>query len=163
MAAQGARSSDGGCHENVLDDVFERYGPIGEDAFIDLQFNNALRGEEELYSSNQCETRQIGSKVEVRDMEHCSSPTLQSFTYGSDTQINLDHTISLASPQAELETDAVCPNCRRAWQKDGLDDGCTFYGDNKVNMKTTTPLTSQKKTSGREIDGGIEMRGVCYI
>lgn len=153
MAAQGARSSDGGCHENVLDDVLERYGPIEVDA---------LRGEEELYSSNQCETRQIGSKVEVRDMD-CSSPTLQSFTYGTDTQINLDHTISLASPQAELETDAVCPNCRRAWQKDGVDDGCTFYGDNKVNMKTTTPLTSQKKTSGREIDGGIEMRGVCYI
>jgi len=160
MAALGARSSDGGYHENVLDDVFERYGPI--DAFIDLQFNNALRGEEELYSSNQGETRQIGSKVEVRDMEDCSSPTLQSFTYGSDTQINLDHTISSASPQEELESDAVCPNCRKAWQKDGLGDNCAFYGDNKVNMNTATPLTSQRQMIGCEVNGGIEMRGVYH-
>ena len=162
MATQGARSSDGGCHESDLDDVFEHFGLIEVDAFIDWQFKNALRGEEELYSSNQGETRQIGSKVDVGDVEDCSSPTLQSFTYATDTQINLDHTISLASPREEVDSDGVCPYCRRVWEKDGLEDGCTFYCDNKVNRKTTTPLTLQEKTSGCEIDGGIEMRGVYY-
>lgn len=156
MAAQGASSTDVGCHESVLDDAFERYGLIEVEAFIDSQFKNALRGEEELYSSNQGETRLIGSKVEVGDMEDCSSPTLQNFTYGTHTQINLDRAISLASPQEELESDVVCPYCRRVLEKDGFDDCRTFYSDNKVNRKATT----QEKENGCEIDGGIEMRGV---
>lgn len=160
MAAQGTRSSNGGCRESVLDDVFERYGPLEVDAFIDLQFENALRGEEELYSSNQGEKQVIGSKLEVEDVEDCPLATLQSFTYGTSTQINLDHTISLASPQEELESDVLCPYCRRVWEKDGLVDSRTFHGDNKVNRKTATPLTSQEKTSG--CNGGIEMRGVYY-
>lgn len=162
MAAQGARSFDGGCHESVLDDdVFERYGPI--DAFIDLQFKNALRGEEELHSSNPGERQVIGSKLEGENVEDgplALASTLESFAYGTDTQINLDDTISLASPQEELESDVVCPYCRRVLEKDGLVDCRTFYGDNKVNRKTRTPLTSQEKTSG--CDGGIEMRGVYY-
>lgn len=154
MAAQGARS---GCHESVLDDALERYGPLEVDAFIDLQFRNALRGEEELYSSNQGEGQVIGSKLEVENVEEDGPlATLESFTYGNDTQINLDDTISLASPQEELESDVVCPCCRRVWEKDGLVDCRTFCSDNKVNKKTTTPLTSQEKTSG--CDGGIEMR-----
>lgn len=158
MAAQGARS---GCHESVLDDALERYGPLEVDAFIDLQFRNALRGEEELYFSNQGEGQVIGSKLEVENVEEDGPlATLESFTYGNDTQINLDDTISLASPQEELESDVVCPCCRRVWEKDGLVDCRTFCSDNKVNKKTTTPLTSQEKTSG--CDGGIEMRGVYY-
>ena len=163
MAAQGAKSFDCGCHESVLDDVFECYGPLEVEAFIDLQFENALRGEEELYSSNQGERRVIGSKLEV-EVENVEAdgplPTLESFTYGINTQINLDETISLASPQEELESDVACPYCRRAWEKDGLVDCRTFHGDNKVNRKATTPLTSQEKTSG--CNGGIEMRGVYY-
>ena len=159
MAAQGARS---GCHESVLDDALERYGPLEVDAFIDLQFRNALRGEEELYSSNQGEGQVIGSKLEVENVieEDGPSATLENFTYGTDTQINLDNTISLVSPQEELESDVVCPHCRRVWEKDGLVDCRTFYSDNKVNRKTTTLLTSQEKASG--CDGGIEMRGVYY-
>lgn len=161
MAAQGARSSDGDCHESVLDDVFERYGPIDEEAFIDLHFKHALKGEEEMFPSYPDGTQLIGSKVEVKNVADGSLATLGSFTYfGTDTQINLDHTISLASPQEELESDAVCPYCRRVLEKDGLDDCRTFYGDNKVNRETTTSLTLQEKTSG--CDGGIEMRGVYY-
>ena len=160
MAAQGTRSSNGGCHESILDDVFERYGPLEVDAFIDLQFENALRGEEELYSSSQGERQVIGSKLEVEDVEDCTLATLQSFTYGTRTQINLDHTILLASPQEELESDVLCPYCRRVWEKDGLIDCRTFHGDNKVNRKTTTPLTSQEKKSG--CNGGNEMRGEYY-
>lgn len=162
MAAQGARSSDGDCHESVLDDVFERYGPIDDvEAFIDLQFKHALKGEEEMFPSYPDGTQLIGSKVEVKNVADGSLATLGSFTYfGTDTQINLDHTISLASPQEELESDAVCPYCRRVLEKDGLDDCRTFYGDNKVNRETTTSLTLQEKTSG--CDGGIEMRGVYY-
>ena len=162
MAAQGgARSSHSGCQESVLDDVFERYGPLEVDAFIDLQFENALRGEEELYSLNQGERQVIGSKLEVENVEEDGPlATLESFTYGTDTQINLDDRISLASPQEELESDGECPYCRRVWEKDDLVDCRTFYSDNKVNRKTTTPLTSQEKASG--CDGGIEMRGVYY-
>jgi len=159
MAAQGARSSD--CDESVLDDVFERYGPIDDvEAFIDLQFKNALRGEEQIFPSYHNETKLIGSKVEIENVVDGPLATIESFAYGIDTQINLDHTISLASPQEELGNDAVCPRCRRVWEKDGLDDCRTFYGDNKVNGETTTPLTLQEKLSG--CDGGIEMRGVYY-
>ena len=158
MAAQGARSSD--CDESVLDDVFECYGRIDVEAFIDLQFKNALMGEEEIFPSYHDETQLIGSKVEIGTVADGPLATIESFAFGTDTQINLDHTISLASPQEELGNDAVCPRCRRVWEKDGLDDCRTFYGDNKVNGETTTPLTLQEKLSGW--DGGIEMRGVYY-
>ena len=157
MAAQGASSSDG---ESFLDDVFERYGPIEVDTFIDLQFKNALKGEEELYSSNQGETQVIGSKLEVENVEDGPLATLESFAFGTDTQINLDSAMSLLSPQEELESDAVCPHCRRVWEKDGLEDRRTFYDDNKVNRQTTTPLTLQELEKTSRCDGGIEMRGV---
>ena len=160
MAAQGAMPSRDGCDESDLDDVFERYRTIEVDAFIDLQFENALRGEEEFFSSYYGETQLIGSKVEVENVEDGPLAALESFAYGTDTQINLDRVMSLISPQEELESDAVCPHCRRVWEKDGLDDRRTFYDDNKVNRQTTTPLTLQEKTSGCGIDGGIEMRGV---
>ena len=150
VEAQGASSSEGDCHESVLDDVFERYGPLEVEAFIDLQFKNALRGEEELCSSNQGEGQVIGSKLEVENVEED----------GTSTQINLDHKISLASLQEELKSDVVCSHCRSVWEKDGLVDCRTFHGDNKVNRKTTTLWTSQEKASG--CDGGIEMRGVYY-
>lgn len=155
MAARGASSTDG-YHGTVLDDVFEDYGPINVDDFIDSQFKNALRGEEEMYSMNHGEPQLMGSKVEVNKMEADGCfPTLQNFAYGTDTQINLDRTISLTTPQAELESDIVCSFCRRVVKKDDLDDFRTFDAGNEVNTKTTT----REKRNGCEIDGGIEVRG----
>jgi len=163
-AAQGARSSVDDCDESALDDVFEHYGPIDVEAFIDLQFGNALMGEEGISSSYHNETQVIGSKVEIENIADGPLATIEGFAYGTDTQINLDHTISLASPREEVKSDVVCSYCRRVWEKDGLDDCRTVYGDNKVNSReTTTPLTLlQEKSSGCEIGGGIEMRGVYY-
>lgn len=145
-------------HETVLDDVFENYGPIDVDAFIDSQFENALRGEEQMYCLNHGETQHIGSKGEDNMEDGCSS-TLQSFAYGNDTQINfIDRTISLTTPQGEMESDVVCPSCRRVLEKDELDNFGTF-SVNKVNRQTTTQLNEQEKTNGCEIDGRIEVRG----
>lgn len=156
MAARGASLAD----ENVLDDVFENYGPIDDidvDNFIDSHFKYALRGEEEMFSSEHVEAQLIGSKVKME-----ASCTLQSFAFGINTQINLDHTISLTSPQEESESDGVCSGCGQfsSVKKDLDAESCTF-SDNKVNgnRKTTTPFKAQEETNGNEIDCGIEMRG----
>ena len=145
-------------HETVLDDVFENYGPIDVDAFIDSQFENALRGEEEMYCLKHGESQPIGSKGEDNMEDGCLS-TFQSFAYGNDTQINfIDRTISLTTPQVEMESDVVCSSCRRVLEKDELDNFGTFCV-NEVNRQTTTPLNEDEKTNGCEIDGRVEVRG----
>lgn len=163
MAAQGASSSDDYLG-TALDDSFENYGPIDVENFIDSAFNDALRGEEEMYSLNHNEGQLMTrSKVDVDNMQDGCLTTLHGFAYGTDTQINLDRAISLTPPQGELESDVVCSSCRRALEKDDLDEFRTFSGD-KFNSKTT-PFNSQAKTNGceiPEIDGRIELRGSYY-
>ena len=153
MAAQGASASNGYI-ETALDDVFEDYGPIDVENFIDSAFNYALGGEEEMYSSNHVETQLIArSKVDVDNMQDGCLTTLHGFAYGTHTQINLDRTISLTPPQGETGNDVVCSNCRRVLEKENLDQFRTFSGS-EVNSKTTPFKTQDKTKCEIDVRGG---------
>lgn len=149
MAAQSQQAIS----DIELDDVFESYGPLNVDAFIDSQFAFALRGEEDI---NHDGTQLAGSKMEVQNVDAGCVAMLESFAFGSATQLNLDRTISLTSPQGDLEDDTVCPYCRRTLERDELVDDCrTLSGINNVVSETT----ERETTNGCTIHGGVDVRG----
>ena len=155
MAAQSQQAIS----DFELDDVFESYGPLNVDAFIDSQFAFALRGEEDV---NHDGTQFTGSKMEVQNVDAGCVAMLERFAFGSATQVNLDRTISLTSPQEDLEGDTVCPYCRRILERDELvDDFRTLSGINNVVSDTT----GREMTNGCTIHGGVDARGklISYV
>lgn len=140
----------------VLDQVFETYGPLDNvDAFIDSQFAYALKGEEDSHDGAQV----FESKMEVQNIETGCVASLQSFTFGTETQLNLDSTISLSSPREHLEGHSMCPYCRRSLGTDGLENicrGARSDGDlNKIDDETK----ADEMTNRHAIPDGVEGRG----
>ena len=143
----------------ALDEIFEHYGPLDcldVDSFIDSQFKHALRGEEEISPLSHSETVIAKSKMVQIEDEHATGATSNSleFSFGSDTQVNLDHTISL-SPHQEVESSRlICFRCRENMDQEGLQSCC------ELGSKTTgTHDTEQTKGCA----GGTELKGTQYI
>lgn len=153
MAAQtplGANSSF------VLDQGFETYGPLDNvDAFIDSQFAYALEGEEDSHGGTQV----FESKMEVQNIETGCVASLQSFTFGTETQLNLDSTISLSSLQEHLGGHSMCPYCRRSLETDDPEDICrTARSDGDLN-KIDDETKADEMTNRHAIHDGVEGRG----
>lgn len=142
---------------NALDDRFERFGPVefdDVDAFIDSQFDRALGGEEEIF----CSIPEDDSKkvIEREDggaiaMAACTLKSFE-FTYGNDTQIELDGAISLLPEEETERSGFICSRCREIVDKDDC-GGC--YASNKT---TTTCEAASKGCAG-----GIELKGTQYM
>lgn len=143
-----------------LDEVFENFGPVDfvdVDAFIDSQFDRALGSEEEIFHSNpHLKTEDEDSKIAVEREDGSGSAmaaTLKSFdfTYGSNTQIELDAG-ALLSPQEEAKCSGlICSRCREIMDKDDF-EGCF------ASSKTTT--TGEATSKG--CAGGIALEGTQY-
>jgi len=136
----------------ALDDVFELYGPVDVEAFIEAQFKDALRGEEDMYSVNHGETPTVRSKMEVVDGPAPTPATLHSFefSFGNDTQINLHPTFPLSHQEEEQSNRLICSRCRENMDRDDLENFC-------ASNKIMTTREAQQKTTG--CDGGIELKG----
>lgn len=137
-----------------FDEVFERFGPLDNmDAFIDSQFAYALEGEED------GEAQVFGSKMDVQNMESGYAATLQSFTFGTETQLNLDSKISLSSPQEHLESHSVCRYCRQSLEPEDPEDICVAahpVGDvNKIDEEAK----ADEMMNRRAIHDGVEGTG----
>ena len=132
----------------ALDEVFEHFGPVDVDAFIDSQFNYALGGEEELFGSSQ----QDGSnKIEAECTPTDAMLDAFEFSFGSDTHINLDGAIPL-SPEEELPSNRlICSLCRENMEKDDMESFC------RISELSTTTGEAQRKL--KVCDGGIELKG----
>ena len=131
----------------ALDEVFEHYGDV--DAFIDSQFKFALGGEEEMYSSiheTHAITRASKMEAQIEDGPASKAAMLNTFdfSFGSDTQINLDRTIPL-SPREELQTSRImCYRCREIVE---------------VNSSACQLSKTTRETPHNLKDGGIELEG----
>ena len=145
-----------------LDEVFENFGPldfVDVDAFIDSQFDRALGSEEETFHSNpHLKTEDEDSKIAVEREGGSGSPmaaTLKSFdfTYGSNTQIELDAGAILLSPQEEAKCSGlICSRCREIMDKDDF-EGCF------ASSKTTTT----REATSKGCAGGIALKGTQYM
>ena len=140
-----------------FDEVFERFGPLDNmDAFIDSQFAYALEGEEGGGA------QVFGSKMDVQNMESGYAATLQSFTFGTETQLNLDSKISLSSPQEHLESHSVCRYCRQSLEPEDPEDICVAahpVGDvNKIDEEAK----ADEMMNRRAIHDGVEGTGKLH-
>lgn len=140
-----------------FDEVFERFGPLDNmDAFIDSQFAYALEGEEDGGA------QVFGSKMDVQNMESGYAATLQSFTFGTETQLNLDSKISLSSPQEHLENHSVCRYCRQSLEPEDPEDICVAahpVGDvNKIDEEAK----ADEMMNRRAIHDGVEGTGKLH-
>ena len=140
-----------------FDEVFERFGPLDNmDAFIDSQFAYALEGEEDGGA------QVFGSKMDVQNMESGYAATLQSFTFGTETQLNLDSKISLSSPQEHLESHSVCRYCRQSLEPEDPEDICVAahpVGDvNKIDEEAK----ADEMMNRRAIHDGDEGTGKLH-
>ena len=140
-----------------FDEVFERFGPLDNmDAFIDSQFAYALEGEEDGGA------QVFGSKMDVQNMESGYAATLQSFTFGTETQLNLDSKISLSSPQEHLESHSVCRYCRQSLEPEDPEDICVAahpVGDvNKIDEEAK----ADEMMNRRAIHDGVEGTGKLH-
>ena len=140
-----------------FDEVFERFGPLDNmDAFIDSQFAYALEGEEDGGA------QVFGSKMDVQNMESGYAATLQSFTFGTETQLNLDSKISLSSPQEHLESNSVCRYCRQSLEPEDPEDICVAahpVGDvNKIDEEAK----ADEMMNRRAIHDGVEGTGKLH-
>lgn len=125
---------------DVLDEVFENFGPVhvNVDACIDSEFDRALGGEEEIFCSIPLVKAEDDSKL-VFEREDKSRIAVEvafqnsfEFTYGSNTQVELDGAVS-SSPQVETKrSELICSRCREIIDKDG------FEGRYSSNKTTTT-------------------------
>lgn len=102
-----------------FDDVFETYGPLDVNAFIESQFNNALNGEEELYNSDPSVTQDVRkSEVELQIEGACASKTSTSHSLESfvgQTQVKLDGTNPIL-----WRSELLCPGCRQILEVDEM-------------------------------------------
>ena len=140
-----------------FDEVFERFGPLDNmDAFIDSQFAYALEGEEDGGA------QVFGSKMDVQNMESGYAATLQSFTFGTETQLNLDSKISLSSPQEHLESHSVCRYCRQSLEPEDPEDICVAahpVGDvNKIDEEAK----ADEMMNRRAVHDGVEGTGKLH-
>lgn len=140
-----------------FDEVFERFGPLDNmDAFIDSQFAYALEGEEDGGA------QVFGSKMDVQNMESGYAATLHSFTFGTETQLNLDSKISLSSPQEHLENHSVCRYCRQSLEPEDPEDICVAahpVGDvNKIDEEAK----ADEMMNRRAIHDGVEGTGKLH-
>lgn len=143
-----------------LDEVFENFGPVDfvdVDAFIDSQFDRALGSEEEIFHSNpHLKTEDEDSKIAVEREDGSGSAMAASlksfdFTYGSNTQIELDAG-ALLSPQEEAKCSGlICSRCREIMDKDDF-EGCF------ASSKTTT-----REATSKGCAGGIALKGTQYM
>lgn len=136
---------------DALDDVFEKFGPVecdDVDAFIDSQFDRALGGEEEIFwSIPEEDSKKV---IEREDGGAIAMPaTLRSlhFTYGSNTQIELDGAISLVPEEEAERSEFICSRCREIVNK-GDCEGCY------ASSKTTT-----REAASKGCAGGVELKG----
>lgn len=141
---------------NALDDVFaEKFGPLefaDVDAFIDSQFDRALGGEEEIF----CSIPEDDSKkvIEREDGGAIAMPaTLRSlhFTYGSNTQVELDGVIPLVPEEEAERSGFICSRCREIVDR-GDCEGCY------ASTKTTT-----REAASKGCAGGVELKGTRYM
>lgn len=135
-----------------FDEVFERFGPLDNmDAFIDSQFAYALEGEEDGGA------QVFGSKMDVQNMESGYAATLQSFTFGTETQLNLDSKISLSSPQEHLESHSVCRYCRQSLEPEDPEDICVAahpVGDvNKIDEEAKADEMMNRRVIHDKVEG----------
>lgn len=135
-----------------FDEVFERFGPLDNmDAFIDSQFAYALEGEEDGGA------QVFGSKMDVQNMESGYAATLQSFTFGTETQLNLDSKISLSSPQEHLESHSVCRYCRQSLEPEDPEDICVAahpVGDvNKIDEEAKADEMMNRRAIHDKVEG----------
>lgn len=137
-----------------LDEVFERYGPLDVEAFIDAQFKHALGDEGSICSSNHGEAQTVRRKMEVVDGPAQTAATLHpvDFSFGGETLINLDPPIPSSPQEEEQSSSVICSRCREN-TVEGMDlESC------RASSKTTTTREVQvEKTKG--CDSGIELKG----
>ena len=105
---------------NFLDPfVFETYGPLDAEAFIESHFSYALNGQEELYNSDPSGTQDVRkSEMELQIEGACASKTstlhsLESFV--GQTQVKLDGTNPIL-----WRSELLCPNCRQILEEDEM-------------------------------------------
>ena len=105
---------------NFLDPfVFETYGPLDAEAFIESQFSYALNGQEELYNSDPSRTQDVRkSEMELQIEGACASKTstlhsLESFV--GQTQVKLDGTNPIL-----WRSELLCPDCRQILEEDEM-------------------------------------------
>ena len=122
--------------DQALDEVFEQFGPVDVDAFIDSQFNFALGGEEDRFGSSQ----QDGNKSEAG----CAPTDAMLDSFGSDTHISLEGAIPL-SPEEELPSNRlICSFCRENMEKNDME---SFCGISELST-TTGDYEAQRKPKG---------------
>ena len=94
------------------DDVFETYGPLDVEAFIDSHFSYALTGQEEQHNSDPSGIQDVRKgETELQIEGACGSKTstlhsLESFV--GQTQVKLDGTNPIL-----WRSELLCPDCRQ--------------------------------------------------
>lgn len=101
---------------NFLDPfVFETYGPLDAEAFIESQFSYALNGQEELYNSDPSGTQDV-KKSEMELQIEAKTSTLHSLeSFVGQTQVKLDGT----NPSL-WRSELLCLNRRQIQEEDEM-------------------------------------------
>ena len=121
-------SQEGGL--DVLDEVFENFGPVDVDAFCSIALVKAEDDRKLVFE------REDESTIAVE----AAFKNSFEFTYGSNTQVELDGAIS-SSPQEETKrSELICSRCREIIGKDDF-EGC--YASSKITT------TREGNTGGR--------------
>ena len=132
-------SQEAGFH--VLDEVFENFGPVDVDSFIDSEFDRALGGCSIPLVKAEDDSKLVFEREDKRRIAlEAAFKNSFDFTYGSNTQVELDGAIS-SSPQEETKrSELICSRCREMICKDGF-EGC--YASSK------TTATRERCPGGR--------------
>lgn len=105
-------ASDADFLDPFYHDVFETYGPLDVEAFIDSQFSYALNGQEELYNSDPNgiqDVRKSEMELQIEGAGASKTSSLHSLeSFVCQTQVTLDGTNPVLG-----RTELLCPDCRQ--------------------------------------------------
>ncbi|XP_015748484.1 PREDICTED: uncharacterized protein LOC107328253 [Acropora digitifera] len=139
---------------NFLDPfVFETYGPLYAEAFIESQFSYALNGQEELYKSDPSGTQDVRkSEMELQIEGACASKTstlhsLESFV--GQTQVKLDGTNPIL-----WRSELLCPDCRQILEEDEMTRSQTTKCETKEEEDPRTAVVTEFQLSKISHDVG---------
>ncbi|XP_074617387.1 uncharacterized protein LOC141876602 isoform X2 [Acropora palmata] len=131
------------------DDVFETYGPLDVEAFIDSHFSYALTGQEEQHSSDPSgiqDVRKGETELQIEGACRSKTSTLHSLeSFVGQTQVKLDGTNPIL-----WRSELLCPDCRQILE------------DEMMHSQTTKCETREEVDPRRAVVSELQLSEISH-
>ncbi|KAK2549955.1 hypothetical protein P5673_029403 [Acropora cervicornis] len=128
------------------DDVFETYGPLDVEAFIDSHFSYALTGQEEQHNSDPSGIQDVRKgETELQIEGACGSKTSTLESFVGQTQVKLDGTNPIL-----WRSELLCPDCRQILE------------DEMMHSQTTKCETREEVDPRRAVVSELQLSEISH-